>query len=181
MADNNLMDDGDEIQENAAPAKVKSKGSALIQMLIKWIIIVIVAIIFIVTVVYITMNIREKKGRSHSEYQVSEEFRETREVLQWYQSLGVLKVRTADRIPATLIVDIALGYTNNDKATPQEITARKVEIIDFLRFYFKKKTVAELKQEEKIKIEIRNEINDNILTNTKIKDVRFTQYETIEQ
>lgn len=182
MADNNLMDDGDDMQDSAAAnVPAKKGGSGLISTLIKWVVIVLANLIIIVTVVVITMNIRDKKGKTYSEYSVSEEYRDTREMLQWYQAIGVLKVHSADRIPATVITDIALGYTNNDKATPQELSARKIEIIDFLRAYFKSKTVAELKQEEKIKIEIRNEVNDNILTKNKIKDVRFTQYDIIEQ
>ena len=165
MADNDLMDD-DDIQENmASSVDTKKRGAGLIPMLIKWVAIVLVALIFIVTVVVITMNIRDKKGSSHSISPVSEEYRETRDVLQWYQAIGILKVHTADRIPATLIVDVALGYTNNDKSTPQELSA----------------TTAELRQEEKIKIEIKHEINDNVLTKNKIKDVRFTQYDIVEQ
>ncbi|OQB04620.1 MAG: flagellar basal body-associated protein FliL [Spirochaetes bacterium ADurb.Bin215] len=39
----------------------------------------------------------------------------------------------------------------------------------------------ELKNEDKIKIEIRNQINDNILSKSRIKDVRFTKYEIVEQ
>ncbi len=181
MADNDLMDD-DDIQENmTSSVDTKKRGGGLITMLIKWVAIVLVAIIFVVTVVVITMNIRDKKGKNQSITPVSEEYRETRDVLQWYQAIGILKVYTADRIPATLIVDVALGYTNNDKSTPQELSARKVEIIDFLRSYFKGKTTAELRQEEKIKIEIKHEINDNVLTKNKIKDVRFTQYDIVEQ
>lgn len=181
MADNDLMDDNDDMQDDSSSSMKPKRGGGLIPMLIKWIAIVLAALIFIVTVVVITMNIREKKGRSHSEYPVSEEYRDSRDVLQWYQAIGVLRIQTAERIPATLIVDVALGYTNNDKSTPQELSARKVEIIDFLRSYFRNKTVAELRQEEKIKIEIRNEVNDNILTKNKIKDVRFTQYDIVEQ
>ncbi|MGF7107962.1 flagellar basal body-associated FliL family protein [Treponema pedis] len=182
MADSDLMDDGDDMQDSSAvSAPVKKGGSGLISTLIKWVVIVLANLIIIVTVVVITMNIRDKKGKTYSDYPVSEEYRDTRDVLQWYQAIGSIKVQSKDRIPATVITEIALGYTNNDKATPQELSARKVEIIDFLRTYFKNKTVAELKQEEKIKIEIRNEINDNILTKNKIKDVRFTQYDIIEQ
>lgn len=181
MADNDLMDDNDDMQDDSSSSMKPKRGGGLIPMLIKWVAIVLAALIFIVTVVVITMNIREKKGRSHSEYPVSEEYRDSRDVLQWYQAIGVLRIQTAERIPATLIVDVALGYTNNDKSTPQELSARKVEIIDFLRSYFRNKTVAELRQEEKIKIEIRNEVNDNILTKNKIKDVRFTQYGIVEQ
>ncbi len=181
MADNNLMDD-DEIQDQTGDSmKPKGKGLGIIKLLIKWIIIALVALVVIVTVVIITMNIRDKKGKTFSDYPISEEYREQRDILQWFQAVGTLKTQTADRIPGTLLVDVAFGYTNNDKATPQELSARKVEIIDFLRYYFKNKTIAELKQEEKIKIEIKNEINDNILTKNKIKDVRFTKYDIIEQ
>ena len=111
---------------------------------------------------------------------VPEEYRTTRDILQWYQEVGVLKIPTADTPSWSLLVDIALGYTNNDKATLQELSERKVEIIDFLKSYFKNKTAAELRQEEKIKIEIKHEINDNVLTKNKIKDVRFTQYDIVE-
>ena len=110
----------------------------------------------------------------------SGEYRETRDVLQWYQDVGVLKIPTADTPSLSLLVDIVLGYTKNDKATLQELSERKVEIIDFLKSYFKSKTAAELRQEEKIKIEIKHEINDNVLTKNKIKDVRFTQYDITE-
>lgn len=182
MADNNLMDDNDDMHDGSvAPATAKKRVSGLISTLLKWTAIVVANLIIIITVVVITMNIRDKKGKSYSEYPVSEEYRDTREVLQYYQAIGSLKVYSSDKIPATLVTEIALGYTNNDKATPQELSARKIEIIDFLRSYFKSKTVAELRQEEKIKIEIRNEINDNILTKNKIKGVRFTQYDIIEQ
>ncbi len=181
MADHNLMDD-DEIQEQANDAiKPKGRGLGIIKALIKWIIIALIALIVIVTIVVITMNIRDRRGKTYSDYPISEEYREQRDILQWFQAIGTIKVRSADRIPATVLVDVAFGYTNNDKTTPQELSARKVEIIDFLRNYFENKTVTELKQEEKIKIEIRNEINDNILTKNKIKDVRFTKYDIVEQ
>ncbi|HOT63377.1 MAG TPA: flagellar basal body-associated FliL family protein, partial [Treponemataceae bacterium] len=65
--------------------------------------------------------------------------------------------------------------------TPTELSARLVELKDFLRTFFTRKTAAELKNEDKIKIEIRNAINDNILSKSKIKDVRFTQYDIVEQ
>ena len=109
------------------------------------------------------------------------DLKETRDPFQYSQIIEALRVHTADNVPASLMVQVAFGYTSNDKSTPQEISARKVQITDFLRSYFQSKTVAELKQEEKIKIEIRNEMNDNVLTRNKIKDVLFTKYEIVEQ
>ena len=137
----------------------------------------------------IELKVKSKKGvfsvkfddipdKKYAPFPVSEEFRNKRDPLQYSQIIEAIKIHTKD--DASLIVQVALGYTSNDKSTPQNISARKIEITDFLRSYFQSKTVQELRQEEKIKIEIRNKMNDNILTKTKIKDVRFTKYEIIE-
>ncbi|HAH63334.1 MAG TPA: flagellar basal body protein FliL, partial [Treponema sp.] len=85
--------------------------------------------------------------------------------------------------PASVVVNIALGYKKDDKATATEITERKIELTDFLRRYFTEKTIAELKpqNEQKLKIELRNAINDEILSNSKIRDVSFQQLDVVEQ
>ena len=52
-----------------------------------------------------------------------------------------------------------------------------------MRRYFTQKTAEELapQNEENLKIEIRNAINDQILSSSKIKDVRFMQLDVIAQ
>jgi len=182
MADENTnLTDDSGMDDGLGMDGAKPKKAGLVSTLLKYIAIVLAALIFIVTVVVITVNLMAKRGQSHSDYPIAEEYRDSREVLQYYSAIGQIKALTSDLIPATVIVNIELGYPTNDKATPQELTARLVELKDFLRAYFHKKTIAELRQEEKIKIEIRNEINDNILSKTKIKGVAFTQYDIIEQ
>ena len=79
------------------------------------------------------------------------------------------------------MVDIALGYTAGDKEAPSELSSRSIELRDFLRSFFHGKTAAELQNENRIKVEIRNFINDNVLTRTRVRDVRFTRYDIIEQ
>lgn len=181
MSDEHKMMDEDDDQM-AMEANAKSKrGGGIISTIIKWVALVIGALIVIVTVVVITVKIMGVGGSSQTTLPVSEEFRDKRDPFQYSQIIDALRVHTKDSVPASLMVQVAFGYTSNDKSTPQEISARKVEITDFLRSYFQSKTVAELKQEEKIKIEIRNEMNDNVLTRNKIKDVRFTKYEIVEQ
>lgn len=113
-------------------------------------------------------------------FPVSEEFKDKRDPLQYSQVIEAIRVQTRDTEPAFLMVQVAFGYPSNDKSTPQEISACKVKITDFLRAYFQNKTVAELKKEDKIKVEIRNELNKNVLKKSKIKDVRFTRYEIME-
>ncbi len=179
------MDDQDEINlegSDAASGDTSGKkGSGMLPQLLKWIGIVLGALIFIITVVVITVNIMGGSGKNQTSIPTSEEYTGLREVLQWWQAVGVLKTKTADAIPANVVVEMAFGYPDQDKATPAELSSRMVELKDFLRSFFNKKTAAELKNEDKIKIEIRNSINDNILSKTKIRDVRFTQYEIVEQ
>lgn len=159
----------------------KKKGSGMLPQLLKWVVISLAALIFIVTIVVVTVNIIGSSGKPQSVIPVSEEYTGLREVLQWYQAVGSIQTRTSDPMPASVVLDIALGYTFDDKATPAELSSRLVEIKDFLRSFIQRKSAAELKNEEKIKIEIRNSINDNILSKSKIKDVRFTKYEIVEQ
>ncbi len=181
MSDEHKMMDDDDDQigvENTAKSK---RGGGLITTIVKWVAVVLGSLIVIVTVVIITVKAMGAGGQSYTGNPVSEDFRDKRDPLQYSQIIEALRVHTRDAVPASLMVQVAFGYTSNDKSTPQEISARKVEITDFLRSYFQSKTVAELRQEEKIKIEIRNEMNDNVLTRNKIKDVRFTKYEIVEQ
>ncbi len=179
------MDDQDDINleggEGPAGDSGGKKGIGLLPQLLKWVAIVLGALIFIITVVVVTVNIMGGTGENKTAVPLSEEYTGLREVLQWYQAVGSIRTKTADQIPASVVVEVALGYTFEDKATPAELSSRLVELKDFLRKYFTRKTAAELRNEDKIKIEIRNAINDNILSKTKIKDVRFTQYDIVEQ
>lgn len=179
------MSDQDDINLEGGEAGAAEGGgknlTALVPQLLKWVAIVLGSLIFIVTVVVITVSIMGGSGKNQTAIPLSEDYVGVREVLQWYQAIGSIQTRTSDAIPASVMVDIALGFAFEDKTTPAELSSRLVELKDFLRSYFHNKTVAELRNEEKIKIEIRNAINDNILAKSKIKDVRFTKYEIVEQ
>ena len=118
-----------------------------------------------------------------STFPVSEAYSGQREIYDWYSSLGSIRIKTSDDVPAVATINVAFGYKVGDKAVSTEITSRNIELIDFLRRYFTQKTVAELKpeNEENLRSEIIRAINENILTSTKIRDVRFTQLDVVEQ
>jgi len=178
------MDDQDDINlegGDAGSGDGGKKGSGMLPQLLKWVAIVLGALIFIITIVVVTVNIMGGSGKSQTAIPVSEEYVGLREVFSWYQAVGVIKTKSKDELPASVIVELALGYTIDDKATPAELSSRIVELKDFLRSFFTQKTAAELQDEDKIKLEIKNAINDNILSKSKIKDVRFTQYDIVLQ
>ena len=180
MADDGLdgLDEGGE----SAPVK-KGKGGGFLSTLLKWIAIALGAIILIVVIVVVTVKIINKNTASTPVLMVSDEYQVQREILDWYTSLGSIRTKTSDDIPASVVVDIALGYKKDDKQCSTEITQRNIELKDFLRRYFTQKTIAELRpqNEQKLKIELRNEINDEILSSSKIKDISFLQLDVLEQ
>jgi flagellar FliL protein len=178
-----IMSDQDDINlEGDASAEASAKkGPSFLPQLLKWVLIALVALVFIVTVVVITVSIMTSNSPNQTAVPVSEEYKGIREELSWYTSVGSISTRSADDIPASVVADMAFGYTLDDKATPAELTSRLIELKDFLRSFFQHKTAEELRNEDKVKIEIRNSINDNILSKSKIKDVRFIKYEIVTQ
>ena len=183
MADDeelNLDDNG------AGEAPVKKGGSGFLPNLLKWVAIGLAAIILIVVVCVITIKI-VNKGSTNDSFNpssVTEEYTGTREIYDWYKSLGMFQVFTVDDVPATVRVDVYLGYKKDDKECSAEITNRMVDIKQFLRLYFRSKTAAELSNpanEEKFMIEIKNGINDKVLSSSKIRAVSFNQLDVVEQ
>ena len=183
MADEDTSLDDNDLGVSSSSGK-KSKGmGGVLPTLLKWIAIVIGAIILIVTVVIITMKVMGTNNTATVAVPVSPEYTSKRELLSWYNSIGSIKTKTCDEVPASVIVEVVLGYKVDDKTTATEITQRQIEIKDFLRRYFTGKTTAELRpnNEAKLQMEIRNTINDDILSTSRIKDVKFLTLDVLEQ
>src|SRR5574344_287863 len=175
------LDSGD----NGAPDAKKGGLGKLIPGLLKWVIIALAAIIVVVVVVVVTVKITGSNNTQAASIPTSEEeVSGQREIFDWYTSLGTIQTTTSDDNPATVRVDVVLGYKKDDKATSTEITQRTVELKDFLRRYFSSKKAQELKNtsnEDSLTNEIKNGINDQILSSSRIRDVKFLQKDVIEQ
>lgn len=182
MADEDSdIDLGDEGGAAAAPAKKGGMGGIL-PAILKYVALGLGAIILIVTVVIITMNVMGGNKSKQTVIPVSEEYKEFAEELDWYTSLGEIQTK-ADSNKISVVANIYLGYKKEDKVASTEITAQKIPIRDFLRNYFASKTEDELtpSNEEKLKIEIRNEINDTILNKAKIRRISFDKLNVVPQ
>jgi len=185
MADEGAADDlgAGDLGGDTGAGKKAGGLKGLLPGLLKWILIGVAAIILIVTIVVIVNLIMNKNSKPMSTIGVSEEYTISHPSYDWYTSLDQIRTSTNDVIPASVTVTIALGYKKDDKAASTEITEKRIEIIDFLRRYFSSKTAAELSfsREDYLREEIRNQINDDILSNSKIRDVRFTQKDVTQQ
>ena len=183
MADEDSgIDLGEDSETAAAPAKKGGLGGIL-PTILKYVALALGAIVLIVTVVIITMNVMGGNKTRQTQVPISEEYKEYAEELDWYQSLGEIQTRTSDASHASVLVNNFLGYKKEDKVASAEITAQKIPIRDFLRNYFADKSVEELspKNEERLKIEIRNEINDRILNKSKIRKISFDKLQVVVQ
>ena len=170
--------------EGEAPAGGKKGGlKGAVPQVLKFVLIGVAAVIFIVTIVVITTKILNKGGSAQTAIPISEEYTVKRESYDWYTSLDQIRTSTSDPVPASVSVTIALGYKKDDKIASTEITERRIEIIDFLRRFFSEQTVEDLRpqNEEVIRQQIRDQINDDILSNSRIRDVRFTGKDVVQQ
>lgn len=183
MADEDSANDLGDGLEGDAPAGKKGGVKGAFPQLLKLILIGIAAVIFIITIVFVTVMILKADGNKQTVIPVSEEYTVRRESYDWYTSLDQIRTATSDPVPASVSVTIALGYKKDDKTASTEITERRIEIIDFLRRFFSEQTVEELKpqNEELLRQQIRDQINDDILSNSRIRDVRFTGKDVVQQ
>lgn len=184
MADENADDIAGDLGDAPAASKKGGGLKGILPQLLKWVLIGVAAIIFIVTVVVITTIIINGKGKPQTVVPVGVEYTTDREVLDWYTSLDQVRTTTSDEpLPASVVVQVVLGYKKDDKQASTEITARRIEITDFLRRYFSESTVSDLRpqNEEILRQNIRDQINDEILSNARIRDVRFTTKDVIQQ
>jgi flagellar FliL protein len=139
------------------------------------------AVIFIVTVVVITLSIVNKQGKPAETVQKSEEYQAATPKYQYVGTIGDIRTRTSDKEPYSVGVKIQLGLEEKDQETPVEINARMPQIRDYLRRFFTAKMADELtpENEDIIKDRIREELN-GMLSKPAIKEVLFDQLTVIK-
>ena len=95
-------------------------------------------------------------------------------IYNWYDSLGNIENTTKDG--KNISLEIVIGYKENDKSIATELESRKPEIQLFLKHFISKKDYTDFSplNEDYLRSEIKNGINDNILTSGRIRDIRIT-------
>lgn len=179
-SDNQDFTDGEEGLE--ATGTPKKSGSGFLPSLLKWIAIGLGSLLVIVTICIITVNALKNSDPDNKALPKSAEYANKGENLSYYDAIDAFNVNSNDKPPRTIRVNLVFGYTKDDKTVSADITNHQYEIRDWLRRYFRFKTAADLGPEKEgdIQLEIRNGINDDILSNTKIKSVKIMQLDVIE-
>ena len=181
MGDSDDLDlDGGDSPGIDAPKKA-SGLAALLPNLLKFIAIGLGALIFIVTISVITFNIMNRGGRPQTAIPINSPFTGARPTFQFFTLIGVVRTTTSDTVPHSVVVNLQLGYDENDNATATELTARLPELQDFIRSYFRSKRAIELgtTNEPRLRQEIIEQINTRILNTGRIRHVAFIQLEVM--
>lgn len=98
--------------------------------------------------------------------------------IEWcFIPIAKVRVKSSDNPAALIWALVIFGYTKGDEAAFEEINQNDTKIHDLLCRYFSAKTIKELKphNENKLKSELRDIINNDILTTSKIKDIMFVR------
>lgn len=101
----------------------------------------------------------------------SSDYSQNRDVLSWSKEIAA-ENKTSDGSKVSL--SVVLGFKLDDKRTATEITAQNDIIAVYLKNLIAQKTAADFspKNEAALQAEIRDYINDNVITG-RVRDVRF--------
>ena len=183
MSDNDdlgLDDDGG-AGASSAPAKPSGLG-ALLPNLLKFVAIGLGAVIFIITVSVITFNVMQKGGQPQTVTPSESPWQNIRPRYSFYTTIGPIRTSTKDPVPYAVVVEMIIGYDENDKSVADELTARLYELRDFVRGYFRGKAASELQRdnEARIKSEIIELLNTRILSTAKVRLITFNTFDIME-
>jgi flagellar protein FliL len=154
----------------------------IVIQILKWVAIILGSIIFIVTVVVITVNILNKGNRAQGQEPLSQSYQATKPIYAYFSEIGEIRGRTADQVPHTVIVEPVLGFDPANKALQAELSQRAPEIRDIVLRYFISKKANQLdgaSNMQRVKDDLREEIN-RILAHGKIAEVFFKSYNVVE-
>ena len=187
-----MSDDYDLDLENSAASSAEEEIGkkkigflpAIIIKILKWTAIILVGILFIVTVVVVTIKIMHPVSSTPDYYYDTEELRNTLPNLQWYDiGSNEIRGRTADvdkRI--IVIIKVSVGFNLKSKTLHQELIDKTPKLRDEIRVFLGEKYEKDLtpKNESKVKEELKRRLNIMLSGNDRIQDLIFTDFNLVE-
>ena len=172
--------DGDE--EAGGEEGGKRRGgllSGLAIQILKWVAIVLGAIIFVVTTVVVTLNFLQADEPTGAQFPVSEEYQEDVPVYDYFGGIGEIRGNTSDGV-STFIVEVQLGYEQEDARTQQELSQRTPRLRDLVRNRLARQTTEDLKpqNEPELKADLLERINA-LLSQGRVREVVFDEFQVV--
>ena len=157
---------------------------AIVIKILKWTAIVLIGIIFIVTIVILTLKVMNPVSSAPDFYYDTEELRNTLPNLQWYDiGASEIRGRTADLDRNfTVLVRVAVGFNPRSKALHQELIEKTPKLRDEIRVFLGEKYARDLvpRNEARLKEELKRRLNILLSGNDRIQDLIFPDFNLIE-
>ena len=182
MGDDDGLDlGGEDVTGVDSGAKKGRRLSGLLPNLLKFVAIGLGALVFIVTVAVITYNILNKRGESQTVLDPTSEYIGTRPQYATFTLIGQFNTRTRDQTHM-VVVEMLIEYDLNNNAAQTELNGRVDQLRDFTRNYFASKYYNDLmpENEDRIKQEIREILNNRYLDTAKARGILFNKFDVIE-
>ncbi|MDA3808800.1 MAG: flagellar basal body-associated FliL family protein [Spirochaetaceae bacterium] len=177
----NALEDMGEDNFKEAKENKSSKGlSKTLVKLLTYIVGGLIGIILVVTIVVITVKFLDRGDQAKTFKEVSEEYQGKTAPYLYFEAIKQIRTRTADKAAHSVSVKVDIGYNEGDEKLATELTARIPQLTDLIRTYFSGKTAEEMNADEQaVKDELRERINA-VLTNGRVENIIFTEYQTFE-
>jgi flagellar FliL protein len=177
MSDENEMfeENGDSaVGAEAQPSKKVGFLPGIVIQMLKWVALGLGAIIFIVSVVVVTMMFMGTENQGMSQQQISPEYAGKAPVYDWFPNITGVRARTADSPPGMVMVDISIGYEQGNKVVQTELVNRTPQIKDIVRQFFATRKAVDLApgKENDLKMELADKIN-SIMSDGKVRQLVF--------
>ena len=100
----------------------------------------------------------------------------------FYTDIGTIRATTKDNPPYSIIVDLVIGYDIGDTETANDLVTKNKELRYLLDEFFRSKLASELipENEENLKKNIREIINEQLFDANKIRIVSFIRLHIFE-
>jgi len=184
MAESDDLDDldGGEAPEASSSSRKKGGLGNLLPTILKFAAIGIAAVIFIVTITFITVRIINKSGQPQTSTDVSSPYIGKRPVYSYFTEIGTITTKTRDDINYSVTVTMNIGFDQGDQVAASELSVRRLELRDFVRNYFSGKYANELRPENeaRLKQDIKEILNTRFLDTGKVRIILFDKLDVME-
>lgn len=181
MADDMFEADDDVVGAEETQPSQKRVGflPGVVIQILKWVGIILGAVIFIVTVVVVTVNFLGRGTANLTSVPESDDYRAEVPILTWFESVGELRGSTNDTQRTTYIVEPFLGYDGENNALVNELILRKIQLVGIFNDYFGSLSAAELQgpaNQQRVEIDLLEEIN-RTLREGRVQDIVWGSYQ----
>ena len=181
MADDMFDADDDVVGAEEAQPGQKRVGflPGVVIQILKWVGMILGGVIFIVTVVVVTVNFLNRGSASQTRVPQSPQYEANVPILEWSEQVGELRGSTEDTQRTTYIIEPFLGYDGENSALVTELIDRKIQLVGVFNDYFGGRSVAELQGKDN-KILVEQQLLDTInrmLRSGRVQDIVWGSYQ----